>query len=174
MKYLARLLTRYFKWKYENTKPDFIIKLEDDVEYLYRWWLIPRNKYFNIYLHKVIGDDERYFHDHPWNSLGFILEGAYLEVTPYEQQFHKLRNRKITQSAFHIETLSQGTWSYRDTSFAHYLTLQERVNHKIGPLCVWSLFFTGPKKTEWGFYDQQGNWEHHVKWHEDRGMEQSY
>ena len=37
--------------------------------YLSRWHIIPRNRYFNIYLHKFVGsDDDRALHDHPWRS----------------------------------------------------------------------------------------------------------
>jgi len=176
MAWLAKILARFFIWKYQDKKPDFIIRIENDVEYLYRWWVIPRNHYFNIYLHKVVGDDERYFHDHPWKSVGFILKGAYVEMTPYEQQFHRLR-KKITQSAFHMEILSQGNLKYRDTSYAHYLTIKhpdESYKQGESPEPVWSLFMTGPKRGSWGFYTKQGVWEDHVKWCTDRGREVTY
>lgn len=178
MKYLAKILSWYFIWRYDNKKPDFTIMIENDVAYLYRWWVIPRNKYLNIYLHKVVGDDERYFHDHPWNSVGLILKGAYVEWTPYEQKLYKL-NRKLTQSAFSIEVLSQGNVKYRDITYAHYLTIRKPDDHfdpKFPPkhIPVWSLFITGPKKRDWGFYNRQGEWEDHVKWCTDRGREVTY
>ena len=177
MKYIAKILAWYFIWRYQNKKPNFTIRIENDVDYLYRWWVIPRNKYFNIYLHKVVGDDEPFFHDHPWNSVGIILKGEYVEWTPYEQnRFHKLK-RKLTNAAFSIETLSQGNIKYRDITYAHYLTVSKPDDRWYeGKVYepVWSLFITGPKKRDWGFYNKQGVFENHVKWCVDRGREVSY
>ena len=51
-------------------------------EYLWRWHVIPRNRWFNIYLHKFAhGDDDRALHDHPWRSWSLLLDGRYREHT---------------------------------------------------------------------------------------------
>ncbi len=51
--------------------------------YLSRWHVIPRNRFFNIYLHKTLTSDRgRGVHDHPWASVSLHLEGERLEVTP--------------------------------------------------------------------------------------------
>ena len=56
--------------------PDLVIGGWDD-PYLLRWWLIPRNRWFNVYLHLFLrSDDDRALHDHPWFNLSFLLEGA--------------------------------------------------------------------------------------------------
>lgn len=50
--------------------------------YLTRWHIIPRNRWFNLYLHKFVhGDDDRALHDHPWVSASLLLEGRYREHT---------------------------------------------------------------------------------------------
>jgi hypothetical protein len=47
-------------------RPDFIIGGADN-PYLLRWWIIPRNRWCNVYLHKILRDDDpRALHDHPW------------------------------------------------------------------------------------------------------------
>ena len=38
-------------------EPDFIIGGAER-PYIRRWWIIPRNKLFNIYLHQVLRDDD--------------------------------------------------------------------------------------------------------------------
>ena len=49
--------------------------------YLSRWHVIPRNRFFNIYLHKTLTSDPgRGLHDHPWTSVSLHLEGERLEV----------------------------------------------------------------------------------------------
>ena len=46
--------------------PDFIVGGKDN-PYLLRWFVIPRNPVFNIYLHRFLrSDDDRALHDHPW------------------------------------------------------------------------------------------------------------
>ncbi|MGH8074261.1 MAG: hypothetical protein ACREO4_09325 [Lysobacter sp.] len=50
--------------------------------YLTRWHVIPRNPWFNIYLHYFEhGDDDRALHDHPWRSWSLLLDGRYREHT---------------------------------------------------------------------------------------------
>lgn len=51
-------------------------------DYLKRWHLLPRNTWFNVYLHYFVhGDDDRALHDHPWQSASLLLEGRYREHT---------------------------------------------------------------------------------------------
>src|SRR6185369_13137745 len=62
-------------------KPHFVIGGHED-PYMLRWYLIPRNRRLNIYLHKFMRDDEdRALHDHPWWFISLVLRGAYTEVT---------------------------------------------------------------------------------------------
>jgi hypothetical protein len=57
--------------------PDFSIGPKGD-RYMLRWWVIPRNRWFNIYLHRFLHDDEdRALHDHPWVSCSYILWGSW-------------------------------------------------------------------------------------------------
>ena len=52
--------------------------------YMHRWHLIPRNRFFNIYLHHYIGSDtDRHMHDHPWPSVSVTLKGQVIDVHPY-------------------------------------------------------------------------------------------
>ena len=112
-------------------KPDFII----GDNYMHRWWIIPRNKYFNIYLHKIMSnDDDRALHDHPWWSISILLRGKLREV---------LKNRTRTPRRF-IPLI-------RSAKLAHRLEIVD------GP--VWTLFITGPVIREWGFHCPKG-WKH--------------
>jgi len=113
-------------------KPDFII----GDNYMHRWWLIPRNKYFNVYLHKIMhDDDDRALHDHPWWSVSFLLKGKLLEV-------HKNGSR-IPKRFLPL---------VRSAKFAHMLKILN------GP--AWTLFITGPVIRSWGFHCPKGwvNW----------------
>ena len=96
--------------------------------YLSRWYVIPRNKIFNIYLHKFSGsDDDRAQHDHPWWSLSFLLKGELKE--------HYLHRIRIIPWLFPV---------LRSAKFTHRLELVQ------GP--AYTIFITGPRVREWGFH----------------------
>ena len=110
--------------------PDFIIG-KPGSPYMRRWYVIPRNRWFNIYLHNIVrSDDNRALHDHPWSNLSILLKGSYREVTP---------DGTFVRGA--------GSMVFRRATAAHRLEVD-------GP--TWSLFITGRKVREWGFYCPQG------------------
>lgn len=131
---LAKRLVRPF-WR----EPDFYIGGKEN-PYLLRWWVIPRNRFFNVYLHKFLrDDDDRALHDHPWNSLSIILKGSYIEHTATE-----------------IEIRQAGCFVFRRATHTHRIEL---FNDRGKPLPAWTLFITGPRIREWGFHCPQG-WRH--------------
>lgn len=136
-----RLLTRTTK-----RKPDFVIG--DD--YLRRWWVIPRNPFFNIYLHNIRrSDDDRALHDHPWPSLSYMIRGRMLE---FSSPAGKAGRVVIGGKKLHPRLIREGQWVYRPARFAHRLAV-------INGMDVWTLFITGPRIREWGFHCPQG-WRH--------------
>jgi len=119
-------------------KPDFVIGGAEN-PYMLRWWVIPRNRWFNIYLHKILRDDDpRALHDHPWWNISVVLKGGYLEWFS-------------TPGATPIDCRWRGPLSivFRKPTAAHRLTLGSN-----GP--AWSLFITGPKVRNWGFHCEKG------------------
>ena len=124
-------------------EPDFYIGGKEN-PYLLRWWVIPRNRFFNIYLHKFLrDDDDRALHDHPWVSLSVILKGGYLEHTASE-----------------VRRRGAGSVVFRRAKHAHRIELF-REEIRLGRIVVpaWTLFVTGPRIREWGFHCPQG-WRH--------------
>lgn len=128
-----RLLERFAS----RRSPDFIVGTWLD-PYLRRWWLIPRNRLLNVYLHCFLrSDDDRALHDHPWWSLSLVLKGRYLEHTIEAGGVNRVRECRA------------GSWRLRSASFAHRLELHA------GERC-WTLFITGPVIREWGFHCPSG------------------
>lgn len=146
-------------------EPDFIITREDGTPYLRRWWIIPRNPWFNIYLHHIQGDDDdRALHDHPWPNVSVVLKGGYWEVLPFTPLTPlpegwtppKLRAWR-----------GPGSIVFRRPTAAHRLELgqaAEVIRNDNGTLKTlravkipcWSLFITGPRVREWGFHCPKG------------------
>ena len=138
---VTRLAPRLIAYS-EKRKPDVVIGGDAD-PYMRRWWLIPRNRVFNIYLHHFMrSDDDRALHDHPWWNLSILLRGRYVEHTISAGGI----NRKIERRA--------GQMKFRGAKAAHRIELID------GP--CWTVFITGPVLRSWGFHCRRG-WVHWQK-----------
>jgi len=117
--------------------PDFVIGGQDR-PYLLRWWLIPRNRFFNVYLHCFLrDDDDRALHDHPWLNASILLRGRYVEHT-------------IAAGGVNVRTeRAAGAVKVRGPRSAHRIELVD------GTPC-WTLFITGPRVRSWGFHCPSG------------------
>lgn len=137
-------IKRFFK-----RPPDFIVYRDDDSQYLRRWWVIPRNMYFNIYLHNFLASDEdRALHDHPWWNMSLLLTGSYKEHMPLDIDLWKKGNRL---TYFKVRRPFRPV--FRGANAIHRVELFKK-NKKEIP--VWTLFITGPKKRDWGFWCPKG------------------
>lgn len=116
-------------------EPDFIIGGADD-PYLIRWWVIPRNRYFNVYLHLFKrSDDDRARHTHPWLfNISWLLRGKYREW------FGDGANDFADRNAGEIKP----RWG----------AAPHRVELTDGD--CWTIFITGPRIREWGFLCARG------------------
>jgi len=120
--------------------PDQIIG-GDETPYMLRWWIIPRNPFLNIYLHRFLrSDDDRATHDHPWANCSILLQGSYTE-------------HQIAAGGVHTRTIyNAGDFKIRwSGKIAHRIELHD------GP--CWTLFITGPRYRQWGFNCPNG-WRH--------------
>jgi hypothetical protein len=89
-----------------------------------------------VYLHDVRhSDEDRAFHDHPWENTSILIYGTYVEHTPDG-----------------IFTRHAGDIVSRSARSLHRLEI-------IPGNAAVSLFITGPKVREWGFQCPQG-WVH--------------
>lgn len=146
-----------------HRKPDFIIGGVDN-PYMLRWWVIPRNRFFNIYLHKFLrDDDDRALHDHPWCSCSIILKGGYMEHVPaYPEVWPDIKKIKVYFR-------KRGDITFRKPSSAHRIELHRDTNGdptnprilQMRPPAIpaWTLFITGPRVRDWGFHCPKG-WRH--------------
>lgn len=122
-------------------KPDLIIG-EHQRPYLLRWWVIPRNPIFNIYLHDIRrSDDDRALHDHPWLNLSILIAGRYIEHTIDAGGIE----RRVVRRA--------GSIKFRLARDAHRLEVEP--GHR-----AISLFVTGPRWRQWGFHCPRAGWVH--------------
>jgi hypothetical protein len=134
---MSDLLRNIWKWLtyWLAWEPHFIIGSPDN-PYMHRWYLIPRNPWCGVYLHKFLrDDDDGALHDHPWPSLSLVVKGAYIEQTNEGRRLYRA-----------------GSLIRRSATYTHRVELVD------GKPC-WTLFITGPRCREWGFHCPQG-WIH--------------
>jgi len=135
-------------------KPEFIIGGHED-PYLRRHFLIPRNPFFNVYVHEFLrSDDDRAHHDHPWLfNASWLIDGAYIEHT-------------ITAGGALIRTHRKaGDFKFRWGKAPHRVELIGNEDGPPGRLVMikspcWTVFITGPRVREWGFYCMERGWIH--------------
>jgi hypothetical protein len=138
-------------WKVAQARPqDFTIgKVE--APYLQRWYVIPRNKFLNIYLHQMLRDDQdMVLHDHPWWNISLIIRGGYYEHMPsshWREHYQGLASRGIYYQAQNEVAVRRrpGQVIFRRATAPHRLTLPK------GSIS-WSIFITGPVLRNWGFW----------------------
>lgn len=119
--------------------PDFVIGSHEN-PYLLRWWILPRNRFLNVYVHRFLrSDDDRALHDHPWSNLSVLLRGRYLEHTIAAGGIN-VRHERVAPA-----------FKFRPSgAHAHRLEL-------IDGEC-WTLFVTGPRYRQWGFHCPDRGW----------------
>lgn len=117
--------------------------------YLTRYFIVPRNKFLNIYLHKYTGsDDDRALHDHPWWSISFNIAGRLGEVRELvvQNDYGWAETREVERSIVPWFPI------LRAPEQMHRMTLRTPT--------AWTIFITGPYLRDWGFrqHDEEGGW----------------
>lgn len=150
MRRLVHWLASHLITRAQRRAPDFVIG-SPDRPYLLRWWLLPRNPVFNVYLHRFCRpDDDRALHDHPWVWASLVLRGGYFE--------HTIAAGGIARRHWR----APGSLRVRLPWTAHRVELRPL---SVGmDLCgspfaaCWTLFMTGPRLRNWGFHCPERGW----------------
>lgn len=121
--------------------------------YLSRWWLL-KSRWCNIYLHRYEGGDKRRdAHDHPWWSISLLLWGEITDMKLVKREPVTAGGILRFRSHWKSRRVPWLLPVFRRASHAHRIELDR------GP--AWTLFITGPKKVEWGYYTKTG-WKHNT------------
>lgn len=137
---------RILAWA-RRREPDFLIGGAEN-PYLRRWRLLPRNRFFNVYVHQFLrSDDDRALHDHPWMfNASWMLDGWYVE--------HTIRAGGVAERA----EMASGDFKFRWGPAPHRVELltvadffKSQPNNQ-RPVPCWTLFITGPVVRTWGFH----------------------
>lgn len=142
-----------------DRQPHAVIQTQLDdgseIPQLIRWWLVPRNRFLNVYLHKVIWDDvDRALHDHPWWSFSVLLKGRLGEVDidpDFEDPYDGTSlETPLSQYPERTRFFRPGQLRLRKPYYLHRLVLPNKAEP------AWTLFITGPRIRQWGFLCDKG------------------
>lgn len=129
-----------------NRLPDFVIGGHES-PYLRRHWLLPRNPFFNVYVHEFLrSDDDRALHCHPWLfNASWLIAGEYVEHTIADGGVHHQAHRRA------------GDFKFRWGRAPHRVELHEELHlyadrAESVPIPCWTVFITGPVVRVWGFH----------------------
>lgn len=136
--------------------PDVVLA-PDGEPYLYRWHLRYDNLRGNAFLHvQVKSDPERPFHDHPWNNTSIILAGG------YDEHYQPHPSEEDGTVFWEQRQLRKWDRAERPAETSHRLFLPHGIPYAM------TLFCTGPKVREWGFWYPHCDWHHSQRHVDDR------
>lgn len=137
-RYIAKRLKNWADGVYCDRTPDLIIEDQHGDDYLLRWYIIPRNPVFNIYLHRFHrSDDDRAMHDHPWWSASIMLS---------DHGCTELYSSPDRRNVVLVRDVFFGDVVFRSAKHTHSIIL------KCPELPTMTLFVTGPRFRVWGFW----------------------
>lgn len=152
LKFIAAMLFKLLHDRVASVRnPDFIVGADNPHgAYLLRWWLLPRNPIFNVYLHHFLRDDDRALHDHPWFWCSLLLDGNYIEHTIGAGGIHR-RQERATGS---LKVSSP--WRAHRVELLKVRDFVDTQPGNVWPISCWTLFITGPRLRTWGFHCPKG------------------
>lgn len=126
--------------------PNMTIFRRNNEVYIRRWYVLPRNRYFNVYLHQTLLDDDEPPHDHPWPNVSIVLRGGFWETVynPLQEGGHWY----LPGVAY---WRGPGSILPRRATKIHRLEVEDTQEKE-----SWSLFLTGPSVRDWGFWGKRG------------------
>lgn len=151
-----------------------------------RYYLSPKIFGCRLVLHQFHrSDNDRHYHDHPWNFISFILKGSYIEHFPSKQSnwWQKLDpwHRDTTNPNIDIQQchrrfsiikrpkewkhwveLADNSWCYECGEYLRRLKEYEKEAHREHNSYryeyeeCWTLVFLYGQRREWGFWTEKG------------------
>jgi hypothetical protein len=136
-------------------EPHQVIGEDRSDPYLLRWYVVPRNRFLNVYVHEFCRSDDDVPHDHPWWFFSVLIEGEYTEqiANPGDRRvifrcaprwsFADQKNERLIG-------LGRNIFAFRRATHRHRVVLTEldygRMRH-----CR-TLIVTGRNIRTWGFW----------------------
>lgn len=137
---------------------------EDNDVYMVRY-ILARNRFFRVYIHKFLRSDDDVYHDHPWHFVTYIANGEYIE---------KLLNQDGPDWVKTERTIKAGKLIFRHAEHKHIITLKKeyKESDSDAPLTLSIIFW---KFREWGFWPENEYGKHSfIPWRRFLGLPEDF
>lgn len=136
-----------------------------------RYYLTPKIFGCRLVIHQFHrSDNDRHYHDHPWNFISIVLKGKYYEHMPFFQFYNSIYvkpDKLCLDERFNDTVVLQERFSIirRPKSWKHWVELPEHfadvhLSDMYGRVHIfeecWTLVFLYGRRRDWGFWTQQG------------------
>lgn len=152
---LDRLIDGFIRYIRDSRIPDPIGGRFDGKNPTYwRYYVIPQNPIFNIYVHRFLKDDSQHMHTHRMFNITITLQGTY-----FEERFDYRPVEGLPLPGTHFELVKPRRPLLRWASTPHRVRLRRDSEGMILPM--WSLFIGMPRFWNWGFWcpgDNAAHW----------------
>lgn len=156
-------------WIRASLEPDELIGEHE----MRRWWLLPRNRWFNVFLHEHQADDSRFLHDHPCDSISIRLRGELVEYRPTRPRYWETTLRPLPSEADGDPT--RWIWGPEGAEFVQFTAAgvqldrahampRIRIRHAeeahrlelVNGRRAWTLWIRFSNRRRWGFFEPAG------------------
>lgn len=121
----------------------------------FRRWRILSTPWFSIYIHGIYkADEDLHLHDHPWDYVSIVLKGFFTEKT---LNYNFIKDEKGISA---WRNASRNEDVIGPTRIIKRKAEQFHTIESLHGKSVYTLFFTGKRRREWG-YDVDGKWIDH-------------
>lgn len=125
-----------------------------------RWWLLPRNRWFSVYVHKHQGNDPRTPHDHPCDNISIRLRGELIEFTPRAGNERSTFGRKRVVHDRTVFFYHAGMAIERCRLLPLFTFRRAEQPHRLeialGCRPCWTLWIRFRNRRRWGYYELAG------------------
>jgi hypothetical protein len=115
-----------------------------------RYYLTPKIFGCRLVIHQFHrSDNDRHYHDHPWNFISLILKGSYIEHFPVGNVRLDIPPQDIQQAHQRWDIIK------RPKTWKHWVELHKKPNRMLYEEC-WTLVLLYGQRRNWGFWTKEG------------------
>lgn len=132
---------------------------QPDDPYVERWYVEGRFGSIRIH-HWRCSDDQRAFHDHPWQFLSMVLKGGYTDRSPVRTLVCSVCGRSdLTWNHLcpehgwvDVKEVDQERLDHLHAGSVRLRQAEHKHTVVVDPGGAWTLLVTGPEVRQWGFW----------------------
>ena len=150
-------MRRLPNWMRGRLTPDEVIGEHE----MLRWFVLPPNRWFNVYVHKHQADDPRFLHDHPADNVSIRLRGRLVEYRPSRVvvSLYPVRGPDSSETVYFNYDGPNGQQYDEAWVVPRFTRRRAERSHRLELLDgrpAWTIWIRFRNRRRWGFYEPGG------------------